>query len=386
MSDSSRRMWCFVPERFQLHVAMLLTQFCFAGFHVLSRNALNMGVNKFVFPVYRNLIALVLLLPFAYFLEKKERPAITLNFLGQFFLLALVGVTANQGLYLLGLENTSPTFVSAIQNSVPAITFLMAVILRIEQVKLKRKDGVAKVAGTIFCVAGATVITFYKGPTIYSPTKPLLNSIITTITTPQVFDFGSVSVGDAKEKNWILGCFYLIGHCLSWAGWLVFQTPLLKKFPARLSVTSYTFFFGLLQFLLIALIFERDAKAWVFHSAQEALTILYGGVVISGIAFTVQIWCIDRSGPVFVAMFQPVQTFVVALFASLALGEEFHLGGLIGAVLVVVGLYLVLRGRSEEKKFAMKQLAIAERSILRPASHDKSSLTQPLLPSSTQNV
>ncbi|OIW03517.1 hypothetical protein TanjilG_31030 [Lupinus angustifolius] len=347
MSDSSRRMWCFVPERFQLHVAMLLTQFCFAGFHVLSRNALNMGVNKFVFPVYRNLIALVLLLPFAYFLEKKERPAITLNFLGQFFLLALVGI---------------------------------------EQVKLKRKDGVAKVAGTIFCVAGATVITFYKGPTIYSPTKPLLNSIITTITTPQVFDFGSVSVGDAKEKNWILGCFYLIGHCLSWAGWLVFQTPLLKKFPARLSVTSYTFFFGLLQFLLIALIFERDAKAWVFHSAQEALTILYGGVVISGIAFTVQIWCIDRSGPVFVAMFQPVQTFVVALFASLALGEEFHLGGLIGAVLVVVGLYLVLRGRSEEKKFAMKQLAIAERSILRPASHDKSSLTQPLLPSSTQNV
>ncbi|KAE9600127.1 putative EamA domain-containing protein [Lupinus albus] len=373
-------MWCFMPKQFQLHLAMLLTQFGFAGFHVLSRAALNMGVNKLIFAVYRNLIALLLLLPFAYFFEKKERPAITFSILIQFFLLALVGVTANQGLYLLGLENTSPTFVSAIQNSVPAITFLMA------QVSLKRKDGVAKLAGTIFCVAGATVITLYKGPTIYSPNPPLHNSIITTTTTTKVFDFGSVSVGDAKAKNWVLGCFYLIGHCLSWAAWLVFQTPLLKKYPARLSVTSYTFFFGLLQFLLIALIFVRDAKAWLFHSAQEAVAILYGGVVISGIAFTVQIWCIDRGGPVFVAMFQPVQTFVVALFGSLALGEEFYLGGIIGAVLIVGGMYLVLWGKSEEKKFLKKQLAIAEHSIISPASHAKASLNQPLLPSSTKNI
>ncbi|KAF1886169.1 hypothetical protein Lal_00045399 [Lupinus albus] len=340
-------MWCFMPKQFQLHLAMLLTQFGFAGFHVLSRAALNMGVNKLIFAVYRNLIALLLLLPFAYFFEKKERPAITFSILIQFFLLALVGI---------------------------------------EQVSLKRKDGVAKLAGTIFCVAGATVITLYKGPTIYSPNPPLHNSIITTTTTTKVFDFGSVSVGDAKAKNWVLGCFYLIGHCLSWAAWLVFQTPLLKKYPARLSVTSYTFFFGLLQFLLIALIFVRDAKAWLFHSAQEAVAILYGGVVISGIAFTVQIWCIDRGGPVFVAMFQPVQTFVVALFGSLALGEEFYLGGIIGAVLIVGGMYLVLWGKSEEKKFLKKQLAIAEHSIISPASHAKASLNQPLLPSSTKNI
>ncbi|KAJ0024515.1 hypothetical protein Pint_09045 [Pistacia integerrima] len=129
-SGSGGRMWCSVPERLQLHMAMLALQFGYAGFHVVSRAALNMGISKLVFPVYRNVIALLLLLPFAYFLEKKERPAITLNFLLQFFLLALVGITANQGFYLLGLDNTSPTFASAIQNSVPAITFLMAAILR----------------------------------------------------------------------------------------------------------------------------------------------------------------------------------------------------------------------------------------------------------------
>ena len=69
-SASGRRMWCSIPERLQLHGAMLALQFGYAGFHVVSRAALNMGISKLVVPVYRNIIALLLLLPFAYFLEK----------------------------------------------------------------------------------------------------------------------------------------------------------------------------------------------------------------------------------------------------------------------------------------------------------------------------
>lgn len=57
------------------------------------------------------------------------------------------------------------------------------------------------------------------------------------------------------------------------------------------------------------------------------MCVVMQGVVASGIAFAVQIWCIDRGGPVFVALYQPVQTLVVALMASVALGEEFYLGG-----------------------------------------------------------
>ncbi|RVW50347.1 Protein WALLS ARE THIN 1 [Vitis vinifera] len=339
-STSSRRMWCSVPERVQLHLAMLTLQFGYAGFHVVSRAALNMGISKLVFPVYRNIIALLLLAPFAYFLEKKERPALTLSFVVQFFLLALVGI---------------------------------------EQVRLNRKDGLAKVLGTILCVAGASVITLYKGPTIYSPSTRPDN-------TPPLF----LSLGDAKGKNWTLGCVYLIGHCLSWSAWLVLQAPVLKKYPARLSVTSYTCFFGLIQFLIIALVIERNSQAWLIHSGAELFSVFYAGVVASGIAFAVQIWCIDRGGPVFVAVYQPVQTLVVAIMASVALGEEFYLGGIIGAVLIISGLYFVLWGKSEEKKFAAKEKAAipstAEHGNVRTSSHIKSSLTQPLLPPSTESV
>lgn len=150
---------------------------------------------------------------------------------------------------------------------------------RIEKVRLNRKDGIAKVAGTVFCVAGASVITLYKGPTIYSPTKPLQTMMMSTALpsmSMSSFTTSAMSVlGDAKGKSWTLGCLYLIGHCLSWSAWLVLQAPVLKKYPARLSVTSYTCFFGLIQFIIIAAIFERDAQAWIFHSGGEAFSILY---------------------------------------------------------------------------------------------------------------
>ncbi|PIN21687.1 hypothetical protein CDL12_05603 [Handroanthus impetiginosus] len=379
---------CSIPEKVQLHLAMLALQFGYAGFHVVSRAALNMGISKIVFPVYRNILAFLLLLPFAYFLEKKERPPISWNFIIQFFLLAIVGITANQGFYLLGLDHTSPTFASAIQNSVPAITFLMAAILRIEKVRLDRKDGISKVAGTLFCVAGASVITLYKGPTIYSPATPLQSTVATALAVADQPVFGFL--GDAKGKNWTLGCIFLIGHCLSWSGWLVLQAPILKKYPARLSFTSYQCFFGVIQFLVIAAFVERDPQAWLVHSGAELFSVFYAGVVASGIAFAVQIWCIDRGGPVFVAVYQPVQTLVVAIMASILLGEEFYLGGIIGAVLIVTGLYLVLWGKNEERKFAAAQKATIQSPVEhgnnRAPPHIKSSITQPLLPQSTEGV
>lgn len=148
---------------------------------------------------------------------------------------------------------------------------------RIEKVRLDRRDGIAKVVGTLACVAGATVITLYKGPTIFSPSSRPPPGLSAVTTSASSFSSAAATwLGEAKAgKSWTLGCVYLIGHCLSWSGWLVLQAPVLKKYPARLSVTSYTCFFGVIQFLVIAAFVERNAQAWVFHTGTEVFTILY---------------------------------------------------------------------------------------------------------------
>ncbi|KAM0845818.1 hypothetical protein ACQ4PT_056107 [Festuca glaucescens] len=324
-------------EKVKLFMGVLALQFLLAGFHIVSRAALNMGISKLVFIVYRNIISLALLAPFAYFLEKKDRPPLTFSLLAEFFVLALIGITANQGFYLLGLYHLSPTYASAIQNMVPAITFVLAAVLRLEQVDLGRRHGIAKVVGTVVSVGGATVITLYKGLPLFAARNLHVQAFLTWTSDSPIF-------------NWTLGCVFILGHCLSWSGWMVLQVPVLKRYPARLSVISLTCVFGLLQFLVIAAFTEEDLSRWKVRSGGELFTILYAGLVASGVAFALQIWCIDRGGPLFTAVFQPVQTVAVAIMAAIILGDQLYTGGIIGAVLIVIGLYCVLWGKSEEKK------------------------------------
>lgn len=129
--------------------------------------------------------------------------------------------------------------------------------------KLNRKDGIAKVVGTLVSVAGASIITLYKGPVVYASASTVHKSHL-------IF-----SLGDAMGKNWTLGGICLIGHCLCWSSWIVLQAPILKKYPAQLSVTSYTSFFSILQFLAITVSVERNTQAWQVHSSGELFSILY---------------------------------------------------------------------------------------------------------------
>ncbi|XAR57940.1 hypothetical protein NMG60_11026257 [Bertholletia excelsa] len=373
-----------LPESSKLHMAMMLLQLAYAGNHVIMRITLNIGISKLVFLVYRNITGLLLLSPLAYFLEKSERPALNRYFLLHFFLLGLVGITGNQGLYYIGLEHTSPTFASAVENSVPAITFLLAALLRVEEVNLNRRDGKAKALGTLSCGAGSLIMALYKGPALYSPNPPL-NEIIQSFGSFQKFQ--ALAIGEPVGKNWTFGCICLIGHCLCWAVWIVLQAPTAKKYPARLSISSFTCFFGFLQLLAMTAILERNSQAWTIHSTGELLAVFYVGGVATALAYSVQIWVIDRAGPMFVAAYLPLQTLIAAVLASSILGEEFFLGSIVGAVLIIAGLYLVVWGKSEERKFAAEKVGaiISRVESSQSTSLKESSLSDPLLPTTVKS-
>ncbi|XP_075647886.1 WAT1-related protein At3g18200-like [Castanea sativa] len=73
------------------------------------------------------------------------------------------------------------------------------------------------------------------------------------------------------------------------------------------------------------------------------------GVVCSGITIFIQLWCTEQRGPVFVTMFNPLGAVLTALQSYFLLGERLYMGRILGAVVVIIGLYLVLWGKEGDQ-------------------------------------
>ncbi|KAL5078782.1 hypothetical protein RYX36_007203, partial [Vicia faba] len=84
------------------------------------------------------------------------------------------------------------------------------------------------------------------------------------------------------------------------------------------------------------------------YSAQLSLTAI--GIISSGLTYYVQGIVMQKKGPVFVTAFSPLMMIIVAIMATFILAEKLYLEGVIGAILIVIGLYSVLWGKNKENK------------------------------------
>ncbi|KAG6537756.1 hypothetical protein ZIOFF_002852 [Zingiber officinale] len=308
--------------------------FAYAGSSILGKLALGQGLSALVFVVYRHLIAMLILAPLAYVLERNRRPSFSFGIMLKIFILAMLGITIQQNVYYVGLHLISPTVASALGNVIPAFTFLLAIVLRMEKLSLKTVRGRARLAGTIFCITGALIFTFWKGHLLGAfVTSPLIQ-----------LHFESPEKGDAWLKGSALMLFGYFACSVS----LVLQASICEIYPAKLTMNAVMCFFAALQSSALSLIFERNASSWRMFWNVQLMTIIYSGTVVSGLVYYMQIYCVSEKGPVFCAIFTPLGMLVVALVSAFVFAEQLHVGSLIGAVIIILGLYCVLWGKSRD--------------------------------------
>ncbi|CAK9143408.1 unnamed protein product [Ilex paraguariensis] len=323
---------------------MVTAQIAIAGVNIFCKLAANDGMSLRVLVAYRFMFATATVLPLALCIERKKRPKLTWTVIGQGFTCALFGGSLAQNFYAQSLVLTSATFAAAITNLIPAITFIMAILFGLERLGWGTMAGKAKIVGTLMGIAGAMLLTFYKGIEIN-----LWPTHVDLLHEGQ-HQVGHVAASHHKSINHILGPLLALACCFSTAFSLMIQAKMSQRYPCHYSSTALICMMGSLQAVIFAFCMERDWRQWKLGWNIRLLTVVYSGTIASGLMVTFIMFCVRMKGPLFVSVFSPLMLVVVAIASSLLLNEKLHFGSVAGGGIIVCALYLVLWGKSKEMK------------------------------------
>ncbi|KDO82551.1 hypothetical protein CISIN_1g018400mg [Citrus sinensis] len=221
--------------------------------------AMSKGINKYVIIVYSDALSSLFFLFCSFLFHRSERPQLTFSILCSFFLLSVFGCSS-QIFSFVGIQYSSPTLSTAMLNLIPAFTFVLAIIFRLEKLNWENKSSQAKSLGTFASIGGAFVVTFYKGPPLIgelshsgSPRRLLLS--------PQL--------------SWILGGFFLAAEAFMNSAWFILQALILRKFAAVLIIMFYLFFFNTILSTAFALIVVSEPSDWKLGLDIGLVAVLY---------------------------------------------------------------------------------------------------------------
>ncbi|KAF8389429.1 hypothetical protein HHK36_026124 [Tetracentron sinense] len=310
------------------YLLLTLNELCRSLFLILVQSLLSKGLKSLVLVVYKEITATLVLSLLAFFLEKDKRPALSLKILFYAFLLGLLDITLSQVLFASCLKFVDSTYVSIGVNLETPVIFVLALVFRQEKLRLRSINGQAKILGVAASAGGALTILLWKGPTIFKSTW--LSRFQVT--------------GDST-----IGGIMIVGAVLSTCFWNIFMGHVVRMYPAELSLTAMMSFFGAIQTAVVtALLVPRSSWELKWEGGLVLLAILFGGIVMTGFFNYVLTWCIHKKGPVFTSAFSPLLIVFSFIFQAVFLRNSAHLGSIVGAVFVVVGLYLLLWAKAND--------------------------------------
>ena len=294
-------------EKLKGHILILITNILFA---------VNMPISKYLLPTHvppegltimRMAFACVMFWIVSLFTVKEKVP---LKDLGMLFVCALCGVGINQGLFIVGLNRSSPVDASIIATAVPIFVLLLAAVILKEPITRKKSFGV------FMGVSGGLLLVFSSTHTA-----------------------DSISSLDGDVMMIVSGLMYAI--------YLVLSKPLSLRYSS-VTMMKWMFLFSTLITLPFAI--ESIWNTPAFHKevfdGQELGAIFF---VLFGATFVPYLLiplALKRIRPTTVSMYNYIQP-IVASFIAVFIGQDsFSVTKLVSAALVFSGVYLVTQSKS----------------------------------------
>ncbi|KAJ0255131.1 EamA domain-containing protein [Hirschfeldia incana] len=326
--------------------AMVSVECVMVGSNTLFKAASLRGLSFYVYIFYSYLVATIVLLPLSLIFGRSRRlPSAKFPVFVKIFFLAVLGLMS--GLVgLKGVEYSSPTLSSAISNLTPAFTFTLAIIFRMEQVRLSSSATQAKIIGTIVSISGALVVVLYKGPKVLTSASTIsLDQHLTS-----------------SNSSWMIGGLLLASQYFFISVWYILQTKVMEVYREEITVIFFYNLFATIISAPVCFFAEPNLTSWVLKPDVSLAAVLCSGVLLSSYGLAIHTWGLHLKGPVYISLFKPLSIVIAVILGAIFLGDALYLGSVIGSVILSLGFYTVIWGKARED--ACKTVTGSEQSPL----------------------
>lgn len=316
MNASIIRFYNALPKKTAAHLTLLSAQMCFSGWHIVGSLAMKDGADPFVFVLYRELFASLLMYAYVRYcgveIKIEKSDWLRFAFLGFFSFVNVVGA-------MLALKYISATRFSIFQPSIPCVATFISIMVGLEKFTFMKAGGIA------LAVGGAVITELWHD-----------------------------SSSDDDEEDVTLGTIIVTCQVLAMGALMVFVKPMLGKYtPAVVTVTYYSIggFYTLL--LTCGWAYSLEAGDMVFHNELLPwLALAYAATFATFYPYNALSWAGKQLTPgatTVYCTFQPVGTIILSF---IILGSVITLSEGLGAFMVMVGLIVTVLAQQHEKSGA----------------------------------
>ncbi|KAG7032149.1 WAT1-related protein, partial [Cucurbita argyrosperma subsp. argyrosperma] len=364
--EVKKQIWGVVP-----FLAMVSLEGCTIALTIMAKTAITYGMTTFVFVVYTNAVASIVLLPYSFIFHYNERfqshfnsldgvstifvllssfpPSLSLGFNRDMCIskpsifgtkLQLSYCCVRNGSYASG--HFLPTFDHSRKSLCSGLKLLQMVLetdnMRRTKINWKSPSFITKVVGTMISVIGATSEELYIGPAVRQ--HPSSSSHLQFKHKLLVFT--------STTDRWIMGGLLLAAASLCVSIWNILQLGVIKQYPQVMKVASFYSLVGTLLSAAVGFFVVNDSSAWTIKSSFDLFLIIATGIFSSLIRNRVQIWCMQMKGPYYVPMFKPFGILFATFFGVTFFGDTFHYGSVMAAFIAGMGYLTVMWGQINE--------------------------------------
>ena len=218
------------------------------------------------------------------------------------FLASVVMISANQGLFIIGIQYTTPVDTSVMCTLTPVFTLLLAALF------IGQRLTVMKISGVLLGLAGALIIAF-SGSSAEIATNPLLGDSLCILA--QLFA----------------------------AVYYVFFLKIINKYPP-FTIMKWMFVFSALTYIPAMIPFLPDIPLEII-GAGDWLSLVYIIVFPTFIAYLIIPFSQRILKPTVIATYAYLQPVVAAALASVMGLALFGWSRIIGTIMIFAGVFLV---------------------------------------------